>query len=103
MSETQSEAQAENPHAEEYEETRVPRPKKRQTKFRVRRYNPESDFDPIVFAHEDKGVAQRYVKDNHPRGREVYLEHPDGYREHYSTDHEYQGSEPWMEFDEEED
>lgn len=87
------------------EETETLRPRKRrpQTKYRVRAYSPESDNDRVLFSHEDKGVARKHVETNYPRGREVYVEHPDGYREHYSADHAFQGSEPWLEFTEDED
>jgi hypothetical protein len=67
------------------------RPVKKPTKYRVRRVT-EDGSDPSVFAHEDKNVARRYVETNHPRGREVYVHHPDGYREHFSDEHKFQGS-----------
>jgi hypothetical protein len=73
------------------EEEVTPRKVKAPTKYRVRRVTEEGN-DPVVFAHEDKGVARQYVKTNHPRGLEVYVQHPDGYREHYSADQEFQGS-----------
>lgn len=69
-----------------------PRPVRRSRTHYVVRRMTESGADPKVFSHEDKGVARRYVETNHPRGREVYLEHPDGYQEHFSADHKYQGS-----------
>jgi hypothetical protein len=68
-----------------------PRKVKPSTKYRVRRVTPDGT-DPVVFSHEDQGVARRYVEDNHPRGLEVYVQHPDGFREHYSADQEFQGS-----------
>lgn len=73
-------------------------------KYRVRRMT-EDGADPVVFGHEDRGVARRYVEINHPRGLEVYLQHPDGYREHYSADQHFQGSDNggWNELEEEVD
>ncbi len=68
-----------------------PRRVKPSSKYRVRRITPDGS-DPVQFAHEDKGVARKFVADNHPRGREVYVHHPDGYREHYSADQAFQGS-----------
>jgi hypothetical protein len=38
--------------------------------------------------------AQRYVEQRFPRGREHYVEHPDGYKEHYTHGED----EPWQEF-----
>lgn len=79
-----------------------PRKAKATTRYRVRRVTPEG-MDPVVFSHEDKNVAKRYVTDNHPRGLEVYLQHPDGYREHFSDDLNYQGHEGggWQELTDE--
>lgn len=69
-------------------------PKARKVKpanvYRVRRVTPEGN-DPVVFKHEQKGVARKYVQTHHPRGLEVYVEHPDGYREHYSADQHFDG------------
>ncbi len=69
----------------------TPRKVKPSSKYRVRRVTPEGN-DPVVFTTEDKGIARKHVKDNYPRGLEVYVQHPDGYREHYSADQEFQGS-----------
>jgi hypothetical protein len=89
--------------AGEYQATRARKPRPRPTKFRVKHYNPDSDNDRVLHSHEDKDQARRFVVQHHPRGREVYLEHPDGYREHYSADLAFQGSDPWQEFTEDED
>jgi len=80
-----------------------PRPvRKSRTHYVVRRMT-ESGNDPKVFSHEDKGVARRFVETNHPRGREVYVEGPDGYREHFSADHQYQGSgDGWLPLEDDE-
>lgn len=78
--------------AEDADETPAPRKVKPPTKYRVRRVTEEG-HDPVVFSHEDKGVARRFVETHHPRGLEVYVQHPDGYREHYSADQHFQGSE----------
>ena len=69
----------------------VPRKVKASTKHRVRRVTPEGN-DPVVFSHEDRGVVRNFVKKNHPRGLEVYTEAPDGTREHYSSEQDFQGS-----------
>jgi|SRR5215471_12042621 len=79
-----------------------PRKAKAVTKYRVRRVTEEG-HDPVAFSHEDKRTAQRYVETNHPRGLEVYVQHPDGYREHYSADLAHQGHETggWQELTDE--
>jgi hypothetical protein len=69
----------------------VKRPRKQHVVRRV----TESGNDPVLFGHEDQGVARAFVARNHPRGGEVYTETPDGYREVYSADLDYQGSNPW--------
>lgn len=47
---------------------------------------------------DSEGLARRHITQNYPRGREVFLENPDGSREHYSQDHNTQGDDPWIEF-----
>lgn len=84
------------------QEQPVRRARPKQTKYRVRAYNPDAEVDKVVFADEDHAIVKNYVQTHHPRGREVYVEHPDGYREHYSADLHHQGSEPWQEFEEDE-
>ncbi len=68
------------------------KPKPKVVKFKVRKYVAGLDTHPVLFAHEDKALAERFVKTNHPRGKAVYLESPDGKRQHYSADHDFQGS-----------
>lgn len=88
--------------AEETADLEPRRVKKSRTHHVVRRIT-ESGNDPKVFSHEDQGVARRYVELNHPRGREVYVEGPDGYREYFSADHKFQGSgDGWLPLEDEE-
>lgn len=88
---------------EDVQELQPRKPKMRRNNYVVRRMT-ESGADPAVFTSEDKLLAQNFVKQHHPRGREVYLQHPDGYQEHYSADHEAQGHENggWFPLEEEE-
>jgi hypothetical protein len=79
------------PTTREDEDTPQPRKVRKPTKFTVRKITPDG-VDPVIFSHEDRGVARRHVEDNHPRGLEVYVQHPDGFREHYSADQHFQGS-----------
>lgn len=87
----------------------VMRPKRpRKAEYRVRRNDPTRDDYPVVAKFEGDATglnqARNYVKTNHPRGREVFIEHPDGMREHYSADHAHQGlSDGWISFDEDEE
>lgn len=75
--------------------------------FKVRQHNPDDYATPgkVVFSHESEGVTRNYIRQHHPRGREVYLELPNGDREHYSADHAAQGgdAEGWFDYDEDED
>lgn len=74
--------------------------KPQKPKFRVKRVDlnqPDHAGTDIVPAFDSEGPARRYIKENHPRGREVFLELPDGSREHYSQDHDNQGDDPWIE------
>lgn len=77
--------------------------KLRKTHYVVRRVT-ESGADPAVFSSPDEHLARRYVELNHPRGREVYLQHPDGYQEHFSAEHKAQGNENggWFPLEDEE-
>lgn len=77
--------------------------KPRKPVFRVRKITENGD-DPQVTKFDTKEEARRYVVLNHPRGREVYVEHPEGYREHYSADHAFQGHPDggWFELNDEE-
>lgn len=81
----------------------VNRPVRRKKTHHVVRQYTEGGADPVLFSHEDQAVVRHYVRTHHPRGREVYTESPDGYREHYSADHAYQGSDGWLPLDEEEE
>lgn len=85
MTETPAETLGEN-----YVDVQPRRVRRRKTDYTVRLLT-ESGADPVQFSHEDKGVARHYVETHHPRGREVYVEYPDGYREHFSADHKFQG------------
>jgi hypothetical protein len=78
----------------------------RPPKFKVRKYVEGMDTHPVLFAHEDETQAKRYIKQNHPRGKEVYLESPDGTKTHYSADHAHQGSDDdlvWQEWPDDDD
>lgn len=59
---------------------------------KVRRVT-DGDYHPVVFEHESEGTAREYIKRNHPRGAEVYLETADGKKQHYSADLDAQGHE----------
>jgi hypothetical protein len=78
-------------------------------KWRVRAHNPDDysgQSNKTVATFEgDTGEAQArtYIKQHHPRGREVFLHAPDGGMEHYSADLDAQGSDPWTEYSEDED
>lgn len=79
----------------------------------IKRHNPDNyDSGHAVvrkFEHPDPAIAERharnYIKQNHPRGRDVFLELPDGSREHYSADLAAQNGEEngWIEYSEDED
>lgn len=85
---------------------RPARPPKPPT-FKVRASNPDDYQTPgkLVFSSESETQARNYVKQHHPRGREVHLELPDGSKEHYSADHNAQGHDDdgWFEYSEDED
>ena len=91
--------------AEEVDDTPLqPRKvKARKPVYRVRKVTDTGD-DPQITKFDTLGEAHRYVETNHPRGREVYVEHPDGYQEHFSADHKAQGHEQggWFELSEDE-
>lgn len=72
-------------------------------RFKVRRYVPGLDTHPVLFSDENENAAKRHVRENYPRGREVYLETPGGERMHYSADHDFQGDDPWLPFDEDDE
>jgi len=75
--------------------------------FKVRLANPDDYATPgkVVFSSDTEGIARNYIKQHHPRGREVYLETPAGRLEHYSAEHDMQGHEDggWFDYDEDED
>jgi hypothetical protein len=88
---------------------RAPRPKP----VTIYRHNPD-DYDGShvavkKFDHPDPKIAEHqaraYIKANHPRGRDVFLQLPDGSREHYSADLAAQDGEEngWLEYSEDED
>jgi hypothetical protein len=80
---------------------RPPKPKT----HKVRKVNPDDYTNPgsIVFQSESLGAVKNYIKQHHPRGREVYLEDADGNQSHYSADLDAQGDDPWSEFGDFED
>lgn len=70
-------------------------------KWRVKRVDlnqPDHAGNDVVPAFDSEGPARQHIIRNYPRGREVFLETPDGSREHYSADHGTQGEDPWIEF-----
>lgn len=70
-------------------------------RFRVRAVDlnqPDHAGNDVVKPFDSEGPARRHITQNYPRGREVFLEKPDGSREHYSADHGHQGEDPWIEF-----
>lgn len=80
--------------------------KPRPPKWKVRRVDTDqpdhaATTNPLV-EFSSEGPARRHIETNYPRGREVFLENPDGSREHYSQDTEYQGDDGWVTFDPEE-
>lgn len=84
----------------------TPRPRKvkaRKPVYRVRKVTDTGE-DPVVTKFDTLAEAHRYVEINHPRGREVYVEHPDGYSEHHSADLKQQGHDSggWLELSEDE-
>lgn len=92
--------------APDVETEEVPAPRKvraRKPVYRVRRIT-ETGEDPQVDKFDTETLAKRYVETNHPRGREVYVEGPDGHQEHYSADLAAQGHETggWQELTDEE-
>lgn len=83
---------------------KAPRP----AKHRVRLHNPDNysgDANRTIVSFEgDTGEVQarNYIKQHHPRGREVFYDGPAG-KEHYSADLDAQGSDPWTAYGEDED
>jgi len=89
---------------------RAPKPKP----VRVRLHNPDdytggnnrtvasfTDPDPAVAEHQ----AKQYIRQHHPRGREVFLQLSDGAMLHYSADLAAQNGEDagWIEYSEDEE
>lgn len=84
-------------------ETRPPVKPKKPPEWRIHRNFPDA-LHPTAAKFPTEAAARAHIVRNHPRGREVFLEHPDGHKEHYSADLAIQGDEPWQEFiDEDED
>jgi hypothetical protein len=84
--------------------TKTPvRARPKPARFRVRKNVQGMDTHPVLFSDESRALAERYIKTNHPRGREVYLEHPDGTRQHYSADHDHQGTDAWFDWEDDEE
>jgi hypothetical protein len=75
------------------------KPAKPRYRVRVADLNqPDHAGADLVKPFDSEGVARKHITQNYPRGREVFLEKPDGSREHYSADLETQGEDPWVEF-----
>jgi len=86
-------------------ETKPRRPSKpRAPKWKVRKVDLNQPDHAGVNLTEftSEGPARKYIRENYPRGREVFLENPDGSREHYSADLHHQEDEPWTEFHQDE-
>lgn len=75
----------------------------RPVKYKVRKIVPGLDTHPVIHSDESEAVAKRFITTNHPRGRAVYLETPAGDKFHYSADHQTQGEDPWLPYEEEEE
>lgn len=90
----------ENPEDENPPPRRV---RARKPVYRVRRLT-ETGEDPTAAKFDTLAEARRHVETHHPRGREVYVEHPDGHQEHFSADLAYQGHDSggWEELTDEE-
>jgi hypothetical protein len=84
------------------ETVKVPPRKPKPKQWIIRKNFPDA-LHPAVVKHPTEKAARDHIVRNHPRGREVFLEHPDGHREHYSADLALQGDEPWQEFTDEDD
>lgn len=82
---------------------RKPRPERHE----VRAHNPDDysgTANKLVATFATEASARRYIKTNHPRGREVFYSNPQsGVKEHYSADLDAQGEDPWTEYSEDED
>jgi hypothetical protein len=78
---------------------RAPKP----PKYKVRKYVAGMDTHPVLFSDESQALAENFIRKNHPRGKEVYLEHPDGTRRHYSADHDNQGTDAWFDWEDDEE
>lgn len=83
--------------------TPAARTRPKPTKFKVRKVVQGMDTHPVLLSHENPNVVKRYITTNHPRGKEVYLEAPDGTRTHYSADHDHQGDDPWLPYEDEDE
>lgn len=79
------------------------RPRPKPTKYKVKKVD-ENGLYPTISPFDTEGEARRFIRNNHPRGRNVFLESPDGTREHYSADHAHQESgDGWFPFEDEDD
>jgi len=83
------------------------RPKRpaRPPKWTVRRVdlNQPDHAGSNIVQFDSEGPARNHIMNNYPRGREVFLQAPDGSRQHYSADHDFQGDDPWQDFSEDEE
>lgn len=81
--------------------------KKRPEKHHVRKHNPDDysgNSNAIVKTFDSETQARNYIKQNHPRGREVFYHSPaDGTRQHYSADLDAQSENPWTDYSEDEE
>lgn len=76
--------------------------------WKIKTHNPDDytgNNSKEVAKFDSERQARNYIKANHPRGRSVYLQNPDGSREHYSADLDAQGHDDdgWLEYSEDED
>jgi hypothetical protein len=76
---------------------------KKPVKFKVRKVVAGMDNHPVIYSSDNQTLAENYITANHPRGREVYLETPDGAKKHYSADHDFQGTDAWNDYSDDED
>jgi hypothetical protein len=92
------------PEADQKAPARPARPA-RPPSFKVRAHNPDDYVNPgkVIKDFPTETLARNYIVAHHPRGREVYLDLPNGDKEHYSADLAVQGDDPWIEYGEHED
>ena len=75
-------------------------------KYKIRQHTPDDytgNNSKVLQEFDTERQARNWIKQHAPRGRHVYLQLPNGDREHYSADLEMQGDDPWIEYHEDED